>query len=365
MTESDRSCGGDPLGRFRPRLLRRDLADAARARQRILTKPEGSLGRLEEVAVLLAAASDDARPSARPAAAILFASDHPVAARGVSAYPASVTGAMVANFLAGGAASSVAAAHLSLPLEIVDVGVEAAYDAAVAREGVRLVRDEVRGAKVGDLAVEDALPGETLERAVAAGRRAVGRLAKETRVVVLGEMGIGNTTAAAAVVAALLGVDPDAAVGRGTGIGAAALERKRGVVRRAVARLPAGAPPDRVLAAVGGRDIAALAGAIGAATERGMVALLDGYVVGAAALALVRACPDALARLVFAHRSNEPGHALVLAALEATPLLDLELRLGEASGAFAALPLLDLACALHGGMATFDEARVPGREAAT
>ena len=332
---------------------------AAVARQRTLTKPEGSLGRLEDLAVELASLGRDGAAASRPAAAILFASDHPVAARGVSAYPPEVTAAMTANFLRGGAAAAVSAARLDVPLAIVDVGVASAYPTEQRASGISLTRDPVADLAAGDLAVEDALPGPLLAAAVAAGRRAVADLHPATRVVLLGEMGIGNTTVASAVVGALLGCGADAVVGPGTGVAGDVLARKRDVVAMALARVPLGATPWDVLRAVGGREVAALAGAAGEAAARGMVVLVDGFIVSAAMLALVRACPAARAHLLFAHRSREPGHAAILEALDARPLLDLGLRLGEGSGAFAALPLLDLACALHEGMATFEEARVP------
>jgi len=334
---------------------------AATARQKTLTKPEGSLGRLEEIAIQLASLGHDGAAASRPAAAILFASDHPVATRGVSAYPPAVTAAMTANFLRGGAAAAVAAARLGVPLAIVDVGVASPYATEPRAPQISWSRDEVADLPVGDLAVTDALPGDALPAAVRAGRRAVAALPRDTRVVLLGEMGIGNTTVAAAVAGALLEIGADAIVGAGTGVSGDALRIKRDVVAQALARVPSGASPEAVLRAVGGRDIAALVGAAGEAAARGMVVLVDGFIVSAAILALVRWCPAARARLIFAHRSGEQGHVAILNALDARPLLELDLRLGEGSGAFAALPLLDLACSLHHGMATFEEAGVPGK----
>jgi len=345
----------------RPRASREEFSERARARQRSLTKPEGSLGRLESLAIALAARSEDGAPCSRPAAVVLFASDHPVAQRGVSAYPPAVTAAMVANFLRGGAAASVLAAHLELPMLVVDVGVGSPYECPPPRDGVRLVRDAVADLPVGDLTIEDALPRPTLEAAILAGRRAVDALAPATRVVILGEMGIGNTTVAAAVAGALLGLEADAIVGSGTGVDDVTLAIKRKVVAQALARVPRGASVEAVLQAVGGREIAALASAAGAAVERGMVVLVDGFIVSVAMLALVRAVPSAREGLVFAHLSREEGHRRVLEALGGEPLLDLAMRLGEASGALTALPLLDAACAIHRSMATFADASVPDR----
>ncbi|WP_437631820.1 nicotinate-nucleotide--dimethylbenzimidazole phosphoribosyltransferase [Sorangium sp. So ce854] len=342
-------------------------ADAARARQDTLTKPRGSLGTLEDLAVTLAGIQGGP-PASRPAAAVLFAADHPVARHGVSAYPAEVTAAMVANFVRGGAAASVLCRHLGVELRIVDVGVAHPYpvdrvdldtlDAGAPR--ARLRRDPVADDPIFDLRLEDALPEAVYERALRAGAAEIDALGADTRVVLLGEMGIGNTTAAAAMTALLLGLAPEDVVGAGTGVAGAALSRKIEVVRDAVRRVQ-GADPHRVVRAVGGKEIAALVGAAARAIERRMAVLVDGFIVSAAALALVRIDPRARAGMLFAHRSAERGHASILAALGARPLLDLGMRLGEASAALAALPLLDAACALHAGMATFASAGVPDR----
>jgi nicotinate-nucleotide--dimethylbenzimidazole phosphoribosyltransferase len=336
-------------------------AAAARARQDRLTKPTGALGGLEDLVVQLAAAQGQALPRSRAAACLIFAADHPVTRHGVSAYPAEVTPAMVANFARGGAAAAVLARRLDVPLVVVDVGVArpVALDAPPA-PGVTVTRAAVADHDAGDLVERDAMAPATLAAAVAAGAAAVDALPADTRVVVLGEMGIGNSTCAAAVAAALLGSSAEHVTGAGTGVRGEALARKRAVVAAAAGRV-AGAPPARVLAAAGGRDLAALAGAAGRAAERRMAVLVDGFIVSAAMLALVRACPAVRPYLVFAHRSDERGHGRVLEALDARPLLDLGLRLGEASGALAALPLVDAACALHAEMATFDEAAVPDR----
>ncbi|WP_437809691.1 nicotinate-nucleotide--dimethylbenzimidazole phosphoribosyltransferase [Sorangium sp. So ce1078] len=341
-------------------------AGAARARQDTLTKPRGSLGALEDLAVALAGIQGGP-PASRPAAAVLFAADHPVTRHGVSAYPAEVTAAMVANFVRGGAAASVLCRHLGVELRVVDVGVAHPYarvDAGGA--GARLRRDPVADDPIGDLRVEDALTEAVYERALRAGAAEIDALGGDTRVVLLGEMGIGNTTAAAAVVALLLGLAPEDVVGAGTGVAGDALSRKIEVVRDATRRVQGAAgaeraDPRRVVRAVGGKEIAALVGAMARAIERRMAVLVDGFIVSAAALALVHMDARARAGMLFAHRSAERGHAHVLAALDARPLLDLGMRLGEASAALAALPLLDVACALHAGMATFASASVPDR----
>ncbi|QRO00187.1 nicotinate-nucleotide--dimethylbenzimidazole phosphoribosyltransferase [Archangium violaceum] len=334
-------------------------ARSARDRQSRLTKPAGSLGMLEEVAVKLAALQGTPLPRSRPAAALLFAADHAVTRHGVSPYPSAVTAAMVENFLRGGAASSVLCRQLGVPLRVVDVGVMRP-PALPSGEGICFRRDPVADEPGGDLRVEDAMSEATFRRALAAGATEVDALPDEVRLVVLGEMGIGNTTAAAAVAALLLGRKAEEMVGRGTGVDDAGLARKVEVVGDAVRRLE-GAGPERALQSAGGRELAALVGAAGRAIERRKAILVDGFIVSVAMLALERMAPGAREWMVFAHRSAEAGHRHVLEALGARPLLDLGLRLGEGSGALTALPLVDAACALHANMATFEEAGVPDK----
>ncbi|GAB4198489.1 MAG: nicotinate-nucleotide--dimethylbenzimidazole phosphoribosyltransferase [Sandaracinaceae bacterium] len=338
-----------------------ESAAHARDRQACLTKPRESLGALEDTIARMAAIQGRARPRSRPAAALIAASDHGVTRHGVSAYPAAVTRAMIDNLARGGAAASVMAAWLGVPLLVLDVGV-ANPRTPPTRDGCVVVRDPVASAPLGDLREASAVSEEDALRVRRAARDAVHAIEGDLAVLVLGEIGIGNTTAAAAVVSALAGIPADRSVGPGTGVDGAGLERKRAVVRDAVVALGADRDPWSVLARVGGRDLLAMAAAAEAAMERRAVVLADGYVVAAALLALSRVVPDLASRTVFGHRSAEPAHALVLELLGARPLLQLDMRLGEASGALAALPLLDLACALHEGMATFEEAAVPDRE---
>lgn len=346
--------------------MTRDAEQRARRRQDSLTKPPGSLGRLEELAIQLASIQGVECPESRPARAILFVADHPVARHGVSAYPVAVTAAMVSNFAAGGAASTVLADHLGVGLDVVDVGVATLYSLPpLRRGGFPVRRHPVADCKVGDLRCEDAMAPDVFAAALGAGREAVEALPETTRVLLLGEMGIGNTTVASAVVARLLGVAPAAVAGRGTGLDDAGVERKAAVISDALARTEpwTGAPEEAAVALrrLGGRDLAALVGAMLAAVDRKLAVLVDGYVVSAAALVACRMSPGVRPLLLFAHRSAEIGHAHVLDALGARPLLDLDMRLGEASGALAALPLLDAACRLHAGMATFERAGVPRR----
>lgn len=330
---------------------------AARARQASLTKPAGSLGLLESLAVTLAALQATERPRAAHVPVILFAGDHGVTAQGISAYPSAVTVEMLRNFAAGGAAISVLARELAVPLTVVDAGTLA----AAPLSGV--VTDKPR-CGTRDFTAEPAMTEPELAAALAAGRRAV-EAAGPADLLLFGEMGIGNTTSAAAVAAALLAVSPGDIAGAGTGLDADGIAHKIRVVARGLARhgLDAGdgAEPARVLACVGGLEIAALAGAIVAAAQAGRPVLVDGFIVTVAALAATRLNPSCRPWLVFSHRSAERGHGTVLAALAARPVLDLDLRLGEGSGAATALAVLRLACALHNGMATFEEAAVSGR----
>ncbi len=331
----------------------------AALRQEQLTKPPGSLGRLEEIALDLAAIQDIEKPSARPAATLIFAADHPVVRHGTAAYPASVTAGMIANFAAGGAAASVSAVQVhGMSLEVHDVGVDTPY--VVPQNSVAIVRRHRSAeATAGDLRTEDAMGEELFAASLNAGREAVLALNPIPKVLLLGEMGIGNTTPASAVAAALLGRPASDLAGPGTGLDAEGVLRKAAVIGDALNRLDS-AKPMEVLRRVGGREISALVGAALAAREIGAAVLVDGFIVTAAIYAAVLHEPRLRSHLLFAHRSGEPGHALLLEALEARPLLDLGLRLGEGSGALAAYGLVELACALHGGMATFAEAALDG-----
>lgn len=333
--------------------------NAALKRQSVLTKPAGALGALEAVAVWLADVQQTERPSAGPCAAIVFASDHPVSRLGVSAYPREVTPMMVINLATGGAAASVLARLHGVPLHVVDVGAEP-YPAPTAAPGVHWRRVEV-GGTVGNLVDSDAMDATALHGALAAGADAVDALPSDTKLVLFGEMGIGNTTPASAIGARMLGLDAAAMVGPGTGVTGDALDAKRAKVQQALDRTEQAIAPMAVLGALGGREIAATVGAIGRAAERGMAVLVDGFIVSSAALLAVKHDPRVRDFLWFGHRSAEPGHAAILEELGAATLVDAGLRLGEASGALTALPLVAAAVALHNEMATFEEASVPDR----
>jgi nicotinate-nucleotide--dimethylbenzimidazole phosphoribosyltransferase len=317
------------------------------------TKPRGSLGRLEALAAQIAAARGTPRPGRLRAVVVVAAADHGLAAQGVSAYPQEVTGQMLATFASGGAAICVLARRAGADLVVVDAGVvEPVAHAAV--------RDLRIGPGTADATQGAAMTREQAVEALLRGAALAGELRESGYgLVALGEMGIGNTTAAASVTAALLGCEPADACGPGTGLDAAGVARKRAVVERMLeVNRPDPGDPLAVLHTVGGFEIALLAGlALGAAAGRSVV-LLDGFITGAAALVAVRLAPLLAGYLVASHRSPEPGHRLVLEALGLKPLLDLELRLGEGSGAALALPLLDAASAILAEMATFSDAGV-------
>jgi nicotinate-nucleotide--dimethylbenzimidazole phosphoribosyltransferase len=336
---------------------------AARLRQDTLTKPPGSLGRLESLAVQLAAMQQREKPRIERPWIVIFAGDHGVVAEGVSAFPQEVTQQMVANFVHGGAAISVLARAAGARLEVIDAGTLAAAHLP-----------GVLWAKAGDgtanLAREAAMSEAQLVHCLDLGRCTVKRsLTGGCDLFIGGEMGIGNTTAAAALSCALLGMPGRDLAGPGTGLDAGGVSRKAAVIDRALAlhgfapALDRAANPDLAYAALrclGGFEIAALAGAYIACAQLGLPVLVDGFITTAAALAACRMNPGVRDWLLFAHAAAEPGHARLLAALDAQPLLRLEMRLGEGSGAATALPLLRLACELHGGMATFAEAGVSG-----
>jgi nicotinate-nucleotide--dimethylbenzimidazole phosphoribosyltransferase len=322
-----------------------------------MTKPPGSLGVLEDVAAQLAGiAGACPAPLPEPAAVAVFAGDHGVHAQGVTPWPQEVTAQMVANFVAGGAVVNAFAAQLGADVVVVDVGVAAPLGPAPG-----LLDRKVR-AGTADLAVGPAMSVEEARRAAEAGIEVATALAADHAALLTGDMGITNTTASAALVCAFTGASPERATGRGTGIDDPTLARKVDVVRRAVARVP-GRPSsaERALAAlaeVGGLEHAGLAGfVLGAAAARVPV-LLDGVIAGAAALVAAALCPTALEFALAGHTSAEPGHAVALDALGLHPLLGLDLRLGEGTGALLALPLVAGAARALRDVATFDSAGV-------
>jgi nicotinate-nucleotide--dimethylbenzimidazole phosphoribosyltransferase len=331
-------------------------AAAARERHDLLTKPPGSLGELEAAGARLAAVAGACPPPVpEPAAVAVFAGDHGVLAQGVSPWPQEVTAQMVANFCAGGAAVNVLARHVGASVTVVDVGVAAELADA---PGLRLRK--VR-AGTADLSHGAAMSADEAIRALDVGAEVAAELVAEgARCLLTGDMGIGNTTASAAVIAALTDRPASEVTGRGTGIDDARLERKREVVAAAAARV-AGRPAREVLADVGGLEVAALAGFIVGGAAARVPVLLDGVIAGAAAVAAVAMVPATVGYLFAGHRSTEPGAAAALDHLGLDPLVDLELRLGEGSGACLALPLLQAAAKVLAEMATFSSAGVSSR----
>jgi nicotinate-nucleotide--dimethylbenzimidazole phosphoribosyltransferase len=330
--------------------------DAAE-RQRQLTKPAGSLGVLEAVAIQLAGLQGCLKPSLDSIWIAIFAADHGVVEEGVSSFPQAVTGQMLQNFVSGGAAISVLARQLAASLEVLDLGT-----ATLTRElpGVRHLHI-ARGTR--NFLKGPAMQSSEGQAALDAGRESARRaLAAGCQLYIGGEMGIGNTTAAAALAAALLGLPVADLTGAGTGLDAAGIQHKARVIERALAvHGSLQGDPWQALLRLGGLEIAGLVGAYLGCAQAGIAVLVDGYICSVAALLAVRLNPSARPWLLFAHQGAEPGHRHVLAALQGQPLLDLGLRLGEGSGAALAVPLLRLACDLHGQMATFAEAAVTDR----
>ena len=298
--------------------------------QRVL-RPTGAFARLDEIAAWLAGWQCRDNPRVERPACVVFVGDHGVTTNGVSAYPAAITAAMLRALREGVATASVLARNLGAEISVVDVGV---------------------GRPTGDLSVEAALSLERFEACFLEGRAAVRSL--DADLLVIGEMGIGNTTAAAATCAALFGRTAEDWTGRGTGVDEPTYARKVAAVRRAVDRVRDLAPVE-VMREVGGSELAAMAGAVVEARLRSLPILLDGFVVTAAVAALDVMAPGALDHCLAAHVSSEPGHRLLLEKLGKQPLLDLDLRLGEGTGALMALPLIGLACAAVTDVATFEE----------
>jgi len=333
------------------------LEKAARARLDSLTKPRGSLGILEDIAVRYCLATGTAEPRVGRRAIFTFAGDHGVAEEGVSAYPKEVTPQMVANMLAGGAAVNVLGAHAGADVRVVDMGVDADLSGA---EGLldRKVRLGTGNIAKGPAMTEDEAT-RALEAGIALAREAVTRGAT---LLGAGDMGIANTTPSAALFAALLPCEPEEITGRGTGIDDAALARKIDVVRRALEvnasglRTPLGA-----LAAVGGLEIAGIAGmALGAAASQ-VPMVVDGFISSAGALVACRMSDAVKGYLFFSHRSEEAGHAVFLDRFGARPILDLGMRLGEGTGAALAMTVIEAAVKVYNEMATFDSAGVSDR----
>ncbi|MGH9222632.1 MAG: nicotinate-nucleotide--dimethylbenzimidazole phosphoribosyltransferase [Acidimicrobiales bacterium] len=332
------------------------LADATALQDR-LTKPRGALGRLEAIGIQLCGIAGTCPPPLpSPAAVAVFAGDHGVVAEGVTPWPQEVTAQMVANFVSGGAAINVLARQAGATVTVVDVGVVSDLPASPS-----LLARKVR-AGTGNIAVEAAMSIDECRAALGVGAEVAASLVDGgAAALVTGEMGIGNTTAAAAVIARLTGRPSAAVTGRGTGVDDLGLSRKVAVVERSLSRhAPAG--PLETLATLGGLEIAALAGFIVGGAAAGVPVIVDGLIAGAALLAAERLVPGVAARCLAGHRSTEPGATAVLDELGMEPVLDLGLRLGEGSGACLALPIVEAAARVLREMATFDSAGVTDKD---
>lgn len=316
------------------------------------TKPPGSLGRLESLAIQIGRLQQSYEPSMKNCQLIIFAADHGVASAGVSQYPQEVTQQMMHNFLAGGAAANVMARMLDVTVQIIDAGV-----AAESFENANLLdRKIARGTR--NFIEEPAMTEDQYTRSLAAGRALVEQASFDA--FCFGEMGIANTSSATMLYHRILGLSVDTLAGRGTGLDDAGLRRKRDLLKRASNRVPQHLTPAQAMREFGGFEIAMMCGAMLGAAARGSVVIVDGFIATAAALVATRLEPASRDAMVFAHRSAEKGHAAALKALDAQPLLDLDMRLGEGTGALLAWPMVKCAAAILRDMASFDSAGISG-----
>jgi nicotinate-nucleotide--dimethylbenzimidazole phosphoribosyltransferase len=352
--------------------LAEGAADASRValqraiEERLLsqTKPPGSLGLLEEIAARMARVQITLSPSAEKARICVFAGSHGIARSGVSAFPPEVTIQMVANFLAGGAAVCVLARAAGASLHVINTGVEGVPDPSWRNNPSYFERSQRAGTR--SFLEDKAMSSTECQSALKAGEEQVRLAVKDgIEILAIGEMGIGNTTSASALCAALLNIHPDIVTGPGTGIDSVGLARKRLIVREALQKHSTSNGPEPTarhwLECVGGYEIAAMTGTIIAAAENGLPVLVDGFIATAAALVAARLSPKSLEVCFFAHQSGEPGHAIVLSQLGVKPILSLGMRLGEASGAALALPIVRASTRLFCEMATFQSAGISGK----
>ncbi len=346
----------ETIGMIKP--LAKVAMEAARKRQERLTKPPGSLGVLEELSVKVAGITAKERPKLSRKTVVTMAGDHGVTEEGVSAYPSEVTGQMVFNFLSGGAGINVLARHVGASVVVVDMGV-----ACDLPDDPRLVNKKV-GPGTGNMACGPAMTRAEAVRSIEAGINVVeSEIEGGLDIVGTGDMGIGNTTAAAAITSVVTGISPFEAAGRGTGIDDKALEQKVKVIERAIS-LNNPDPDDGidVLSKVGGFEIGGLAGVIIGAAANRVPVVIDGYISGAAALIATVIAPACRDYLIAGHLSVEKGHKAALKHMGLEPLLNLKLRLGEGTGAVLAMSIVEAACKVLDEMATFEEAGVSDKE---
>ena len=323
----------------------------------IKTKPPGSLGQIEALALKMALAQETESPQADPAHLLLFAGDHGLVEEGVSAWPSEVTAQMVLNFLAGGAAANVFARTNGVEITVADAGVigDLPDHPELVRAGVR------KGTR--NALKEDSMTADEVTEIMAFGAKlTTDKISAGAKTIALGEMGIGNTSSATLLAHAIEGIPLNILTGPGAGLDKTGVSRKLEILEKTAARRPGKLEPLEALAAFGGLEIAAMAGAAIAAARAKTVVLVDGFIATSAALVAVRHAPEIINNLIIAHKSEEPGHQAMLEALDAAPLLDLNLRLGEGSGALLAFPLLRNACTMLNEMATFESAGVTEKE---
>jgi len=330
-------------------------AEVAMARQSQLTKPAGSLGQLEQLAIKLAALQSDS-PRADNVHITVYAADHGVMAENISAYPQSVTAAMIRNFASGGAAISVLANHLNASLDVINVGT------ATELEAIKGVQDQRIANGTANFHQQAAMSEAECKQAMLIGQHNVECCQQNgTQIYIAGDMGIGNTTAASAMACALMELPAEQLAGPGTGLNAEGVSHKAQIISEALLlhqqHLDS---PLAILRYLGGFEIAAMVGSYLQCAKSGLPVVIDGFISSVAALCADRICPGSRHWFLFSHHSAEPGHSVVLQALDASPLVNFNMRLGEASGAAVAVPLLRIACALHNQMATFEEAAIAG-----
>ncbi|RLU03711.1 MAG: nicotinate-nucleotide--dimethylbenzimidazole phosphoribosyltransferase [Ketobacter sp.] len=330
------------------------MLTAAHERQNQLTKPPGALGRLEQIAIQLAAIQNQLKPNLEQVFISVFAGDHGIVEEGVSAFPQAVTVEMQRNFINGGAAISVLAGELGATLEVVNTGTH-----AVPEQLPGVIHAPIAN-QTANFLLEPAMTDDQWQQALALGRASVQRAHQQgAQLYIGGEMGIGNTTAATAMLAQLADISVAEITGPGTGLNQHGVQHKIKVIRQALAQhAPLLSSPAAISRTLGGFEIAALTGAYIAAAQVGIAVIVDGFICTAAAAAALQLNPSIEPYLFFSHCSAEPGHQRIIEHLGVQPIVDLNLRLGEGSGAATVVPLLRLACALHGKMATFAEAAV-------
>jgi len=342
----------------RIRMMANDPLRAERVKQAIdmKTKPPGSLGQIETLALQMAIAQKTDNPVADPARLLLFAGDHGLVEEGVSAWPSEVTSQMVLNFLDGGAAANVFAKANGMDISVVDAGVMAELP-----DHPDLFRANIRKGTRNALR-ENALTLEEVSAALVFGEElASDEVSVGTRVIALGEMGIGNTSSAALLTHAIEGIALETLAGPGAGLDGEGVDRKLEILVKTAARRPGPLKPMDALCAFGGLEIACMTGALIGAAQADAVVLVDGFIATSAALCALRMHPELSDNVIYAHKSSEPGHKAMLEALGAKPLIDLDLRLGEGSGTLLAFPLLRCACAMLNEMATFESASISGK----